>query len=353
MSGTNSSRMRIAQVGVGGFGAARRALMRGTGLFELAACYDLRAEAMAEAGREDGAAACASFAEMLAFPGIEGVVVCSGARDHAAQIVAAADRGLHVFTEKPLCSSPAEIEALVACRRRNPGVVIGIGHHAHQALATSRAIRQAIDAGELGGIVAVEKTTGHSGGFHIKPGDWRGDPDRNPGGMLFQCGVHAFHELMYLFGPIVSVQAQMRYDVHATRTADAAQCLVRFASGVLGTVNAYHVIPYRHHLAVYGTRANIYRDDRYGEVGSVAVIQRCRLDNRFEPHEPFALAGDDDPAANLRAWHAAVRRGGDEGLYPGLDDGIRAVAVVFAAEESARTGRPVELAGAMQRAAVA
>jgi len=45
----------------------------------------------------------------------------------------------------------------------------------------------------------------------------------NPGGMLFQCGVHALHELMFYFGPIRRVMALMRYDIHTTATADVAK----------------------------------------------------------------------------------------------------------------------------------
>ena len=336
--------LRVVQIGVGGFGARRRQLMRQTGLFRLVASHDRNSESMAAAQREDGACPCASFEELLATPGAEALVVSTGASDHCARIVAAMERGLHVFTEKPLCANPAEIATLLDLRRRFPRQVIGIGHNPHDHLASSTALKRAIDTGELGSIVAIEKTTGHSGGLHIKPGDWRGDPAKNPGGMLFQCGVHAFHELMYLFGPVVSVQASMRYDVHTTQTADAAQCLIRFASGLIGTVSAYHVIPYRHHLTIFGTKANIYRDDRYGPVGTTALIQRGRLDGGFEVQEPFPLVGEDDPTAGLRAWYAAVRCGSDEGLYPGLIDGVRAVDVVFAAEEAARSGRTVALA---------
>lgn len=335
--------LRVVQIGVGGFGARRRQLMRQTGLFRLLASHDRSPDAMAAAQRDDGATPCATFEELLATPGAEALIVSTGASDHCARIVAAMERGLHVFTEKPLCATPAEVETLLALRSRHPRQIIGIGHNPHDHLASSTALKRAIDGGELGSIVAIEKTTGHSGGLHIKPGDWRGDPAKNPGGMLFQCGVHAFHELMYLFGPIAGVQASMRHDVHTTLTADAAQCLVRFASGLVGTVCAYHVIPYRHHLTILGTKANIYRDERYGPAGTTALIQRGRLDGGFEVQEPFPLAGEDDPTAGLRAWHAAVRRGSDAGLYPGLIDGVRAVEVVFAAEESARTGRAVAL----------
>jgi predicted dehydrogenase len=336
-----STQIRTIHVGVGNFGAYRRDRMRETGLFQQLACFDYNATAMAEAEARDGAKPCASFEQLLATPGAQALIVSTGAKFHAEQLLAALDRGLHVFCEKPLCATWDEVKAILTARRKYPKQVIGMGHNHHGAMPGSFQIKQLIDSGALGKIVAIEKTTGHSGGFHIKPGDWRGDPVKNPGGMLFQCGVHAFHELMYLFGPIVSIQAHMRYDVNPdTQTADSAQCLVRFANGLHGTVNAYHVIPYRHHLTVFGTLASLYRDDRYGPVGTQLVMQK-RIDNQFEPHEPIALTGTDDATANLRSWHAAILKGSDDGLFPNVFDGARAVLAVFAAEESAKTGRPV------------
>lgn len=330
--------LTLGMVGVGNFGKYRRERLRETGLFRLAAAYDFSREALAQAEAEDGARPCASFDELLRTPGLDGLVVSTGAKFHAEQVIAGLERGLHVFCEKPLCATWDELRALLAARRRHPRLVISMGHNHHGALAGTRTLRRLIDEGTLGSLVAVEKTTGHSGGFHIKPGDWRGDPDKNPGGMLFQCGVHSFHELMYLFGPIAAVQAQMRSDVNPdTRTADAAQCLVRFASGMIGTLCAYHVIPYRHTLALFGTRSNVYYDDRYGDIGLVMARQE-RVDNQFEPHIPLKPEGGDDRCANLRAWHAACLAGSDQGLYPSLLDGARAVAAVFAAEESARDG---------------
>jgi predicted dehydrogenase len=98
----------------------------------------------------------------------------------------------------------------------------GCGHNDHSTSAKSRKIKDMIERGDFGKIATFEKTTAHSGGLEIKPGDWRGDPEKNPGGMLFQCGVHSLHELLYYFGRIKRVMSMMRYDVHTTQTADVA-----------------------------------------------------------------------------------------------------------------------------------
>jgi UDP-N-acetyl-2-amino-2-deoxyglucuronate dehydrogenase len=329
--------LKVGMIGAGGFGSYRREKMRESGLFELVSAYDLKPDAMTLAQREDGARPVSSYEELLDTPGIEAVIISTGAKYHAEQAITAMERGLHVFVEKPLCSTPQEVDTLVKAQRRT-GVVVGVGHSDHSGEARSQGIKKLLDDGKFGKLVAVEATTAHSGGLEIKPGEWRGDPDKNPGGMLFQCGVHKLHELMFYFGPIVEVLAWMRYDVHTTKTADTAQCLLRFKSGLTATLNAYHITPYRHTLSIFGTDRNLYWEmGAYGDP-DVLVTQR-RGNCTREPREPLVLDGADDACGNLRSFYRAVREGGEP--YPSLLDGARAVAVVFAAEESARTGRPV------------
>ena len=53
--------MRVAMVGVGGFGGARRNTMRETGLFEIVSAYDINPQALAHAEEVDGARAVGSY----------------------------------------------------------------------------------------------------------------------------------------------------------------------------------------------------------------------------------------------------------------------------------------------------
>lgn len=340
MSG--GEKMKVGMVGVRAFAVKRRQLMQESGLFDLVAVYNRTREPLDEFAAQTGIRPAYSYEELLDVPGLEAIVITSGASAHAEQTVKALDHGLHVFVEKPLCSSYEEIDTMRAAQQRS-GKVVGVAHNHHGHDTISITIKNKIERGELGAIASFEKTTAHSGGLLIKPGDWRGDPTKNPGGMLFQCGVHAFHELMYYFGPIDEITATMRYDVHTTRTADVAVCLVKFRSGVLGTLNAYHVTPYRHTLNIYGTKAALYRDDRFHTEGTSLLMQTvpAALDGSVEQRIPAVLEGVKDESGNMRSFYKAVREGGTP--YPSLNDGARAVAAVLAAEESARTQRPVKV----------
>ena len=56
-------------------------------------------------------------AALLAQTDLEAVILCTPHPQHAQQIVAAAEAGLHVFCEKPLCLTLADARAAGAGRR--------------------------------------------------------------------------------------------------------------------------------------------------------------------------------------------------------------------------------------------
>jgi predicted dehydrogenase len=333
----SSPKLRVGHVGVWNFGQYRRDRMREAGLFEVAAVCDRNPEWLAAAAAaEGGATTYTDFAAMLRHPGLEAVVISTGGNTHAEFAVAALRAGLHAFIEKPLCPTAAECDQLRQVQRAT-GRVVGLGHNHCPSDGLLRLAREHVELGKLGTVVAYEENSSHSGGLEIKPGDWRGLADRNPGGMLFQCGVHALHSLNWLFGPVTAVQAMMRYDANPnTQTADAANVLLRHGSGLVGTLNCYHVTAYCHELRIFGTKGNLYLDTH----GKRAWFQ-ARRRNEVETREPVPVPAS-DPAhdrANLIEWHRAIRQGAPH--YPGLDDGIRAVLPVFAAEIAAREHREV------------
>lgn len=329
-----SQKLRVGMVGVGGFGAHRRGWMRETGLFDLVAVHDYNPEAMGRAAEEDGARPVPSYEELLAVEGLQAMIISSGARFHAEQAIAALHQGLHVFIEKPLASTMEEVRAILAVQRET-GLVVGCGHRDHSSEAFSRTVKRLIDSGELGRLVTFEASTGHSGGFHIRTGDWRSSRERNPGGMLFQCGVHKLHELIYYFGPVRRIRSVMRYDLHETETADVAMCQVEFESGLTGTLNAYHITPCLQSLMIAGTRAAIFQDERpwAGEYGEWIQRVPVNMDGSIEARVPLVLDGSEDKCGNLRSFYKAITEGAD--AYPSALDGARSLAPVFAAVEAA------------------
>jgi predicted dehydrogenase len=114
--------------------------------FEVASVCDLAAENAAEVARRFGNGRPTVFADwrdLLAEPLDAVLVLTSGS--HAPIAIAAAERGLHVFTEKPMCFSVAEGKAMVAAAER-AGIRLMVGYPKRYDPAYARF------AEEVGGI---------------------------------------------------------------------------------------------------------------------------------------------------------------------------------------------------------
>ncbi|MHC4884069.1 MAG: Gfo/Idh/MocA family protein [Planctomycetota bacterium] len=345
MTVTVDDPLKVGMIGLRNYAMVRRNLMRDTGCYKMLACYNRSPEPMVECQKTEGAEPTASYEELVNYPGLEAMIISTGAKFHYEQVMMALKKGLHVFVEKPLCSSMGELEEIVALQKET-GLVIGVGHEDHYDDIVADYTKNLMESGQMGDVLAFEATTSHSGGHLIKEGDWRGDPEKNPGGMLFQCGVHKLHELMFYFGPISRVQCSMRYDVNKkTGTADSAHCILEFKSGVKGVLNAYHLCGYRHTLDLFGTKASLYRDNRYFDEGITLKKQVLSGSGKKEELEVIDLEGiyqgKNMSPRSMRSFYEAIRQGGQ--VYPSLADGANAVSVVFAAEESAKTGKAVEV----------
>ena len=335
---SEQKKLVVGMVGVANFGKYRRARMRDAGVFQIVAVCDRNPQALEDVAKEESATPYTDFDKMLEHPGLEAVVISTGADSHTRFSVAAMRKGLHVFVEKPLCVSMAEIAELRKVQKET-GRVVGVGHGDCSKTPQLLLAKKYIDEGKLGVITAVEANATHSGGLRIQPGDWRGVKEKNPGGMLFQCGVHSLHSLRFLFGDVTEVMSMMRYDANPnTQTADASNVLLRYASGLLGTLNCYHTTAYYDELRIFGTVGNLYLDERARRTW----FQPC-YHNLPEPREELQLPEEPPHAAegNLLSWFDGIRKGTP--VYPSLEDGIAAVSAVFASVESAETGKVVRL----------
>src|SRR5439155_20395866 len=80
----------------------------------IAAVYGTNSEKVARLSAEHGAAAYTDFPKFLAHRPMDFVAIGSPSGLHAEQGIAAAQRGLHVLSEKPLDVSTARADALIA-----------------------------------------------------------------------------------------------------------------------------------------------------------------------------------------------------------------------------------------------
>ncbi|MBL8680257.1 MAG: Gfo/Idh/MocA family oxidoreductase [Myxococcales bacterium] len=135
--------LRCALLGTGGianeFLAPALALTAGVRLWSVLSRSKSNAEAFASRhGALSPTPAYDDLDALLSDPSLDAVIVATPDRLHAAQCIAAARAGKHVFCEKPLATSADEARAIVAAceeARVTLGVAYHLRHHAgHRAL---------------------------------------------------------------------------------------------------------------------------------------------------------------------------------------------------------------------------
>ena len=94
------------------------------------------------------------YAELLATPGLEAVIIGTPPHWHAVQLIAAVQRGLDVYCEKPLAYDIREGRAMVDAVAQS-GRIVQIGLQRRQSPAF-QTVRQFIADGNLGRVVQAE-----------------------------------------------------------------------------------------------------------------------------------------------------------------------------------------------------
>jgi len=181
---------------------------------------------------------------------------------HAAQATAAVRRGIHVLVEKPLDTTTAAIDALIAEADR-AGVKAGVFFQ--ERLAPEMvALKAKIESGELGvPLFASGHVKWYRPPEYYSGSRWRGTWKLDGGGALMNQGIHTVDALVWLMGPVARVTGRTATRLHDIEVEDTAAALLEFESGAVGTIEAttaaFPGFPRR--LEVTGTKGSIVHED--------------------------------------------------------------------------------------------
>jgi len=103
------------------------------------------------------------YGELIASRDIDAIVVATPPTTHVQIALRALDAGKHVFVEKPLATSGADCEAMIA-KAKEKGRVLMVGHTFLYTAAVNK-IKELIKSGELGDILYVNTTRVNLGIF--------------------------------------------------------------------------------------------------------------------------------------------------------------------------------------------
>jgi predicted dehydrogenase len=159
--------------------------MLATGAIEAVAVVDPSSDAAEAALAKAPDAQVVSDLDALLDLGLDGLVIATPSAQHAEQSIAALNRGLAVFCQKPLGRSAAEVRAVVeAARRADRLLGVDLSYRFTDGMAR---IRELVRSGELGRVFAADLV------FHNAYGPdkaWFYTPALSGGGCVMDLGVH-------------------------------------------------------------------------------------------------------------------------------------------------------------------
>lgn len=223
--------IRAAIIGLGRWGQSLVRSVQGNADIRFVAGHT-RTRASAEAFcRDHGIRLANSYAEILADPAIDAVVLATPHSQHAEQVMLAAAAGKHIHVEKPLTLDRRSAEAAVEAAHR-AGVVLAVGfcRRFHPSVAE---IRARLQDGRLGNVLSMVAQHTTSTGQFVPADNWRAAPEEAPGGATTACGVHSIDHMIEFGGRIRDVLCTNARVIPGP-SDDTTTVMLHFHSGATG-----------------------------------------------------------------------------------------------------------------------
>jgi predicted dehydrogenase len=271
----------------------------------------------------------ANYADVLADKNIDAVVLATPHSQHAAEVIAAAKAGKHVFCEKPFTLTKEDAQAAIdACKAA--GVTLHVGFNRRHAPAYLE-LQRRLAAGEIGKLRHIEGQFSGPPSYQTEPGNWRSNQTESPAGSMAARGVHSIDSMVHLAGLVETVFAFSGKLEHAIDVDDTTSCLLRFKGGVTGYLGTLHATSSFYRIHVFGSKGAMeMRGENELLVSDLANnVQRVALD------------AIDKERAVLENFAEAVASGTKFVITP--DEIVNTVAVMQAVTKSSRSGEPVTI----------
>lgn len=285
--------------------------------------------------------------EIITKSGCDVVDVCVPNFQHANAVLKAARAGKHIIVEKPLALTLEDADEMIAtCRERGRKLM-----YAEELCFAPKyeRVRHLAQEGAFGKIYMLKQAEKHSGPHS----DWFYDVDRSGGGVIMDMGCHGLAWFRWMLGnpKALSVYAHMDTVFHKGRTRgeDNSVVIVDFEGGATGIAEnswAKHG-GMEDSAEVYGTGGVCYADLfqgnaalTYSEKGYGYAMEKAGSTQGWT-FTIFEEAFNQGYPQELKHFIECVRE--DKTPLVTGEDGRAVLELIYAAYESAGTGRKVPL----------
>jgi len=278
------------------------------------------------------------YEEALERDDIDIVSICTINYQHAQEAILAAKAGKHVFIEKPAALNLKELRALEAALKKS-GVKSAMGFVCHY-YPRIVSIKAQLEQGALGKLFYAQAAY-----LHEVKGAWKAQKATS-GSSLLMGGCHAIDLVRWFVGNDKPVKEVFAFANGPVRRKDFEYdpnifVSFKYADGTIAQVGSSLEanMPYAFDINLMGTRGSVRGPLLYSEnfpgAKAFLTIPGVGPDSGDVAHHPFDKMIDD-----FVAWVRGERKKPCENSTL---DAVKTHEIIFAAEESARTGKPVRL----------
>ncbi len=313
------------------------------------ACCDKIVDRARKLADKYGAQAFDSYEAMVECKDVDIVTIATPSGLHMEPTIAAARAGKHVLCEKPLEITLERIDAMIDAHEKAGTRLGGIFPYRFNNLMLP--LRDAIQSGRFGTITYAGVYVPWWRTDEYYKDSWHGTWKLDGGGALMNQSIHMIDMLCDLMPPIESVQAYTATLCHKMEAEDTAAAVLRYASGALGIIyGTTSSFPgqYRR-FEITGTRGTAVNVENSITLWEFADKHPDDIEVRKQFMKIEGGGGVADPAAisyenhrrNFKAFLEALESG--EHFWIDGPEASKAVQVILAIYESARTGKLVRL----------
>jgi myo-inositol 2-dehydrogenase/D-chiro-inositol 1-dehydrogenase len=332
-------KIKMGVIGTGRIGKVHIAtLVQNVPMAEVVAVADINLESAKDtAGKFGITNVFSNYLEVINFPGVEAIVICSPTDTHAKYIVDAAKAGKHIFCEKPVDLSIDVIkDANKAVEKAGVKMMVGFNRRFDPNFLK---IKNLVVEGKIGEPHILKITS-------RDPAPPPAQYAASSGGMFMDMTIHDFDMARYITGSEVTevfTKAAVMVDPAIGKAGDVDTAIITltFKNGAIGVID-------NSRKAVYGY------DQRLEIFGSGGMLS---ADNNFpENHQYFAADGIhrslplnffmdrylESYANEMKIFCDAVLN--NSPLPVSGNDGLMSVVIAMAAKKSHLENRPVKIA---------
>ncbi len=234
---------------------------------------------------------------------------------HAEYTIRGAKAGKHVLSEKPMATSVADAEAMIAaCRKANRKLMVA---YRCQLEPTNLRAIELIRSGKLGRIQAIESANG----FNIRAGEWRLNMKLAGGGPLMDVGVYSLNACRYLTGEepgeIKADWSVIDKDGRFNEVEENLAWSMKFPSGVVASCNTTYGANMPGFYRVHGTKGMLHAEPAFGYDGlrlTARIQGEPPIDEPTPEKDPAQFTREAEYFADCITSGKEPKMAGEEGL---------------------------------------